>query len=506
MSTVMTRAEVAALLAVAQDHAFGQPPGSQLRATVLAQDLAAAAGLDADGRATTWWASALRFLGCTGHAFEVAALFGDEIALRDRSLRADAANPADMLRLMVGHAGPGLSGLPRLRSVIVTVATGREAVEYNFRTACEVADALAARLGLDPASRTALAASFERWNGRGVPNGIAGTAIPRPMRLAQLAQEFVVLGRLEGVEPALKIIRARRGRAYDPDLTDLLLDGGADWWAALEAVDPWDAALHAAPSVVPLDEHAVRDALLVIADFADLKSPWTNGHSREVAALARAACGPTGESAALVHDIGRVAVPNTVWDKPGPLTHDERDRAETVPLITEQLLRRVPYTAELAPTAAAAHERLDGSGYHRRATGAQLNPAQRILAAADCYQAMTSTRPHREPHSPDAAAAELRSLALAGELCGEAVERVLAAAGHRRAARAALPAGLTGREVEVLGLLALGLTTRAIADRLVISPKTADHHVQHIYGKIGVSTRGAAALFAAEHGLLAAPS
>jgi hypothetical protein len=167
MSTVMTRVEVAALLAVAQDHAFGQPPGSQLRATVLAQDLAAAAGLDADGRATTWWASALRFLGCTGHAFEVAALFGDEIALRHRSLRADAANPADMLRLMVGHAGPGLSGFPRLRSVIATVATGRAAVEQ-----------LPPGSASSAAGRTALAAGFERWNGRGVPNGIAGTAIP----------------------------------------------------------------------------------------------------------------------------------------------------------------------------------------------------------------------------------------------------------------------------------------------------------------------------------------
>jgi len=494
--------QVAALLAVAQDHAFGQPPGSQLRATVLAQDLAAAAGVDTADRATTWWASALRFLGCTGHAFEVAALFGDEIALRGRSLRADAAKPTDMLRLMIGHAGPGLTGLPRLQSVITTVATGRKGVEYNFRTACEVADALAARLGLDPAARTTLATSFERWNGRGVPNGIAGTSIPRAMRIAQLAQEFDVLARLEGVTSALEIIRARRGRAYDPDLTDLLLDGGADWWADLAPVDPWDAALRTAPPVAPLDEHAVRDALLVIADFADLKSPWTNGHSREVAALTLTACGPSGEAAALVHDLGRVAVPNTIWDKPGPLTRDERDRAETVPLITEQLLRRVPLTAELAPTAAAAHERLDGSGYHRRVTGAQLDPAQRILAAADCYQAMTSARPHREPRSPTAAAAELRSLAATGGLCGEAVERVLTSAGHRRATRTALPAGLTAREVEVLGLLALGLTTRAIADQLVISPKTADHHVQHIYGKIGVSTRGAAALFAAEHGLL----
>lgn len=506
MATVMTRAQVAALLAVAQDHAFGQPPGSQLRATVLAQNLAAAAGVDADGRATTWWASALRFLGCTGHAFEVAALFGDEIALRDSSLRADAANPADMLRLMVGHAGPGLSGLPRLRSVIAAVATGRKGVEYNFRTACEVADALAARFGLDLPARSALATSFERWNGRGVPNGLAGTAIPQPMRIAQVAQEFEVLARPDGPAPALEIIRARRGRAYDPELTDLVLDGGAAWWAALEPLDPWDAAIDAAPVAAPLDAAAVRDALLVVADFADLKSPWTNGHSREVAALALAACGPGAESAALVHDLGRVAVPNTIWDKPGPLTRDERDRAETVPLVTEQLLRRIPYTAELAATAAAAHERLDGSGYHRRITGALLDPAQRVLAAADRYQAMTAARPHREAHSPAAAATLLRSQAAAGGLCGAAVERVLAAAGHRRAARVALPAGLTAREVEVLGLLALGLTTRAIADRLVISPKTADHHVQHIYGKIGASTRGAAALFAAEHGLLATPT
>src|SRR6185295_856346 len=127
----LTRVEVSALLAVAQDHAFGQPPGSALRATVLAQHLASAAGAGPAERATTWWAAALRFLGCTGHAFEVAALFGDEIELRDRSLRVDSANPADMLRLMIGHAGPGLSGLPRLRSVVATVATGRKDVEYN---------------------------------------------------------------------------------------------------------------------------------------------------------------------------------------------------------------------------------------------------------------------------------------------------------------------------------------------------------------------------------------
>ncbi len=208
----LTQAEVAALLAVAQDHAFGQPPGSQLRATVLGQHLARAAGMEPGERATTWWASALRFLGCTGHAFEVAVLFGDEIELRAASLRADAANPVEFLRLVLTHAGPGESGLNRLRSVLAAVAGGRKAAEMNFRTACEVADAFAHRLGLGEPVRAALVTNFERWNGRGLPRGIKGTAIPRPMRVAQLGQELEVLARIEGSAQAREIIRRRRAR------------------------------------------------------------------------------------------------------------------------------------------------------------------------------------------------------------------------------------------------------------------------------------------------------
>jgi HD-GYP domain-containing protein (c-di-GMP phosphodiesterase class II) len=500
----VSQVEIAALLAVAQDHAFGQPPGAQLRAVVLGQHLATAAGADAAERATTWWTSALRFLGCTGHAFESAVVFGDEIELRARSLQADSANPAEFIRLMISLAGPGLSGAGRLRAVLAVLAGGKKAAELNFRTACEVADAFAIRLGLDEAVRTALASNFERWNGRGLPAGSKGMLIPRPMRIAQLSQELEVLARVGGIDRALEIIGTRRGKAYDPELADLVLAEAAVWWAVVEPVDSWDAALAVAPPSALLGKVATHEALLVLADFADLKSPWTSGHSRAVAALALEACGPVAEAAALVHDLGRVAVPNTIWDKPGPLTRDERDRAETHALVTDQLLRRVPYTATLVGPAGAAHERLDGSGYYRRVDGAHLDQAQRVVAAADCYQAMTSDRPHRGARSPEDAATELRAMSAAGRLDGEAVERVLAAAGHRRAARPPLPAGLTSREAEVLGLLALGFTTREVADRLVISAKTADHHVQHIYVKIGVSTRGAAALFAIEHGILAA--
>jgi len=500
----VTPVEIGALLAVAQDHAFAQPAGSQLRATVLGQHLARAAGADAGERAATWWTSALRFLGCTGHAFDMAVVFGDEIEMRADSVQLDFANPFDMMRLMVTHAGAGTAGFNRMRSVLAVLAGGKKAAELNFRAACEVADMFAKRLGLDEHVRASLAASFERWNGRGLPDGAKAQAIPRPMRMAQLSHELEVLARIEGIERALTIVRRRRGKAYDPDLTDVALAHGAEWWDEVEPADPWDAALAAAPPTAALSDDELHEALLVLADFSDLKSPWLGGHSRDVAALALAACGPRAEAAALVHDLGRVAVPNTVWDKRGGLTRDERDRAEVHALVTDQLLRRVPYTAALADLACSAHERTDGSGYHRRLTAGLEDDAQRVLAAADCYQAMVSPRPHRDARPRDVAAAELRAMAAAGRLDGEAVERVLMAAGHDRASRPALPGGLTVRETEVLRLIALGLTTREVADQLVISAKTADHHVQHIYGKLGLSTRGAAALYAIEHGVLTA--
>jgi len=312
--------------------------------------------------------------------------------------------------MAVSHAGPGRSGIGRLGAVLSVVAGGRGAAGLNFRIACEVADALAVRLGMTEQVRAALGANFERWNGRGLPTGSRGNVIPRPMRVAQLAQQFEVIARVEGITGAAEIIEARRGKAYDPDLTDLILERGSRWWQAVESADCGDRALGMAPTTPPLDDADTHQALLVLADLADLKSPWTNGHSRAVAALALQASGPTAQAAALVHDLGRVAVPNTIWDKPGALTRDERDRVESHSLVTDQLLRRVPYTAALAGPAAAAHERLDGSGYHRRLTAAQLDETQRVIAAADCYQAMTSDRPHRGALAPDDAAAELRAM------------------------------------------------------------------------------------------------
>jgi DNA-binding CsgD family transcriptional regulator len=172
------------------------------------------------------------------------------------------------------------------------------------------------------------------------------------------------------------------------------------------------------------------------------------------------------------------------------------------PYLTERMLHQSEALAPLGTIAVQHHERLDGSGYPRGLSGAAISRPARILSATDAYQAMREPRPHRPERSSDEAAAELRADVTAGRLDADAVEAVLGAAGHRVSRRREGPAGLTPREVEVLQLLARGLANKEIAQRLVISPKTVANHIEHIYAKIGASSRAAASLFAMQHGLL----
>jgi putative nucleotidyltransferase with HDIG domain len=278
--------------------------------------------------------------------------------------------------------------------------------------------------------------------------------------------------------------------------------------------DVWTAALSQAPDRAgPLTEPELDELLTAIGDFADLKCPFTIGHSRGVAELAAEAARGCGlpepdvrlvRRAALVHDLGRMGVPNSVWEKPGPLTEAEWERVRLHPYLTGRILRRVPGLEQIATVAAAHHERLDGSGYPLGAAGAALAPLSRLLGAADTYHALTEVRPHRGPYDPDEAAEIVRRQARESRLDAQAVEAVLQAAGHPVRQRKSFPAGLTGREVEVLRQVAAGRPNRAIAGLLSISEKTVRNHVEHIYAKIGVSNRTGAGLFALEHGLTGA--
>ncbi len=251
--------------------------------------------------------------------------------------------------------------------------------------------------------------------------------------------------------------------------------------------------------------------LIAVADFVELKSPYHLGHSRAVAAIAGDAAAALGwgdaevravRRAALVSALGRLGISNAIWDKPGVLGAGEIERMRMHPYLTERMVRDSPALAPLGAIAGQIRERLDGSGYPRGLTANRIGRPARLLAAADAYVALRSPRPYRGALPVDEAIRCLQAEALANRLDEQSVRAVLRAAGHRVPRRGEGPAGLTDREIQVLQLVARGLTNRGIAAMLHLSPKTVGNHVERLYLKIGATNRAMASLFAVRHGLV----
>jgi HD-GYP domain-containing protein (c-di-GMP phosphodiesterase class II) len=329
------------------------------------------------------------------------------------------------------------------------------------------------------------------------------------MRVAQISDIAEVHHRAYGASAAITEIRRRSGKQFDPDMVEVFTAAADD--LLRENEDVWSAAAGLAPDPgEALSGPALDRLLCAMGDFADLKCPFTLGHSRAVAQLAQGAGKCAGlpqdeidilRRAGYVHDLGRIGVSNRVWEKPGALTHVERERVHLHPYLTGRILARVGGLKAVREVAVNHHERLDGSGYPNGLRGDDLSVRDRVLAAAESYCSSKEPRPYRDALDEDAAALKLRDEAVSGRLDGDVVEAVLEAAGHRPSRRAARPAGLTRREAEVLLHVAQGLSNKEIASALWISEKTVRNHVEHIYAKIGVSNRIGASLYATRHGL-----
>ena len=511
MEASVRLAELVATLSLATDLGRGQPMEHTIRKTALGLRLGDRIGLDGDDRVATYYVSLLDSVYCHADAFEQARWFGDDIGVKADTYEADSVS-AQSWWLLLRRLGSGESGLSRLGRVAAFPVKGLREVLGMLTVHSMLQADFAARIGLDATCGGALLQSYERWDGKGDPNGIAGEDIALPARIAPLADVAEVYHRRGGVEAARAVVRERRGGQLDPALADAFCAAAGEILAGLDATPTWEAVIEAEPGLRRVVAGEELDSVLeAMADLVDMKSPHLAGHSRGVANLAAEAGRVAGlpdsdvvalRRAGLIHDIGRLGVSNAVWDKPGPLTDAEVERVRLHPYLTDRMLARVPALGRARGLAARHHERLDGSGYPRGLTGAELSPADRVLAAADVYHALTEPRPHRAALAADATAGELRAEARAGRLDGEAVNAVLTAAGHRAPVRREWPGGLTPREVEVLRLLARGHSNREIARRLVIAPKTASSHVEHIYAKLGVSSRAGATLFATRHGLV----
>ena len=446
----------------------------------------------------------------------MADLFGDELALRSDFAAVDSGHTSRVLCLVVRsiqQANEGSSALHLARLIAQGLLTTPHLMKEGFTGFCEVAQRLALRLGFGEGIQLALGQVFERRDGRGIPGLVKAEHIALSMRIVALAQDAITFHRLEDTEAAVTMAREQKGTTYDPRIVECFCKHASQLLVGLEQEPSWEIVLSLEPGMrTHLLDEQFDQACRAIADFADLKSPYTLGHLvgvAELAAQAARSCGlPEADMVALrraglLHDIGRVAVSAGIWGKPGPLSEREWEQVRLHPYYTERVLAQPGMQARLGALAALHHERLDGSGYYRGLSASMLSPAACVLAAADVYHAMTEPRPHRPALSPEMAAEQLRREVRARRLDGEATNSVLAAADHSaRKTRREFVAGLSEREIEVLRLIARGHSKKQIAGQLIISVKAVDNHIQHIYNKIGVSTRAGATLFATEHDLL----
>ena len=505
-------AELLAGLSRLADLGFGVPAGEAVRSAALATLLARSLDLDDEDVRAALYTGLLLHVGCSGYASEAARAFGDELAMYAASARTNLADPREVLTTFLPAMAGGRPARQRVRLTVTTLVRGQHHGRASSIAACEVGRDAARRLGLPEAVQRSLYRGYEWWNGDGEPGGLAGEDIPAGARVAVAATVAAFFDGQGGPAAAVEAVRRQRGGILDPGVVDHLAAWAEPLLAELGSADPLQLLLDAEPApVISVLEPELETVAAVFGELADLKSPTLLGHAAGVAELAGAAERlelAAAEARRLVlaghlHDVGRVAVSSALWDKPGPLDAHEWEQVRLHGYHSERILAGAPSLAPLVPLVGMHHERCDGSGYHRGCRGNEQPAAARVLAAADAYQAMTQQRAHRPALSAEQAAAELRIDARAGRLDADAVAAVLDAAGHRGPpVRREAPAGLTPREVEVLGHLARGRSNPQIAERLVISRRTAEQHVQNVYAKLGVSSRAAAALFAMEHGLL----
>ena len=389
-------AEATGVLSLATDLAMGQPLEHGLRTAVLGVRTAAALGLPEQDLTAVFYTGMLHFAGCTAGSEIDARFLGDELAVRPQLMAALYGSRFGLVATAARAAHPGRPPAARAAAMARSAVGGLAEFRRWAASHCEVAELLGARMGLTEQVQAALRHLYERWDGKGLPGDLRGEQVPLPVRVMQVAQDADIAWQRGGPALARRTVRGRAGSGLDPQVAAVLLSLGDQVYAGLDAPSVWEEALAAEPGPQPVIGEDQMDACLsAMADFADLKSMWTIGHSRGVADLAGAAAGAAGlgaaeaaqlRRAALVHDIGRVAVPARVWAKPGPLTRGEREQVRLHAYHSERVLDIAPGLRPLARLAGGTASAATG-----RAITAAAGPVTCRLWRG-CWPPRTATR------------------------------------------------------------------------------------------------------------------
>lgn len=500
--------EVIAALSLATDLANDNPPETTLRICYIALETAREMGLRPRELEDLYYGALLRFIGCTAYAHEETTAMGDDLAARHSLAMADVSRPSRLL----GAALRGSKGKSKA-SILWHFLTQSGTMFSNFTAAnCEVASMLGQKIGMPEGVLRVLKQVHERWDGKGGPSRIGGGALLSSVRILHVANTAEIIRQAAGVDAAIAVIKDRGGEQFDPNVCKGFLRIGSELLHSLQTISVWDEVIRKAPgNESSPGPGRLRKIAEAFGSFVDLKSIYTAGRSLRISNTIEKAAEKMGLKdaedlviASLLADIGMVSVPNNILEKKGKLNTSEWERIRLHTYYTERILTRSPVLARIALIAGAHHERLDGSGYHRGNSGPSIPQGGKLLAATDLYHALLERRPHRPPLPPDAAAKILREEVSAGRIDRTCADAVLAVTNHDSTSSSANESHsiLSPRESEVLNLLARGFSNKEIGATLNISHRTVQHHVEHIYGKISVSTRAAATLYAVQNGIL----
>ncbi len=428
--------EVVSALSYALDITEGQPMGHAARTTLIGMRIAAHLGLPELQRSALYYALLLKDLGCSSNAARLSTLFGADDQLLKHALKlTDWTATSHAARYAFKHALPGKGRIAKAWHMLMMGVREQGSARGMVQTRCERGADIAQMLRLPAGTADAIRSLDEHWDGSGMPLGLRGSATPMLGRIVGLAQTVEVFQSAFDVRTAYEMANARRGRWFDPVVVDCLsafqLDTG--FWNDLRSGNALKlvSALEPQEQVIRCDEAQLDLVAEAFARVIDAKSPYTSQHSQNVAAISVAIGAEMGlgrtemrtlRRAALLHDIGKLGVSNRILDKAGPLDDEEWDAMRHHTRFTFEILNRVARFRRFAATAAAHHERLDGTGYHLGLRGDQLGTVARIIAVADVTEALAADRPYRSGMPRDEVSRILRDLVAKQHLCPAAVE------------------------------------------------------------------------------------
>jgi HD-GYP domain-containing protein (c-di-GMP phosphodiesterase class II) len=436
-------AELIGALSHALDLTEGQPKGHCVRCCWIGFQIGQGIGMRDEELSDLYYTLLLKDLGCSSNAARVCELYlADDRGFKRDAKLLDGSLP-QVLRFVVGHTALNASLAERFRAIVHILRNGGEIARELYEARCHRGAEIAAKMRFSSRVSKGIQYLDEHWDGSGRPEKKAGRDIPSHAQIALLSQVADVFHETNGREAAIREINNRSGSWFAPDLVEVFnaLSDSDEFWETLKSPLLQRMVLQLEPTeqVRMVDEDYLDDIATAFAQVVDTKSSFTNGHSERVAVIADLIAEQMQMSdakrrwlkrAALLHDVGKLAISNTILDKPGKLTDEEFAVIKTHPVHSHEILSGVSVFSDLASVARSHHERLDGRGYPDKLTAERIPLETRIVTVADVFDALTADRPYRAA-MPVAQALDImrKDIGLAFDpVCFDALQKALAQA------------------------------------------------------------------------------